>query len=359
MTTFKFAGLSLAIALAACGLQGTDNDKDKDEQASAERKAPPTVARDGYDDARTAAEPEATVTDGKLSLKLPDGVTQEMLGDRTAEMIAVQAMLDHTHHAPGVIDGFGGGNTDSAIRYYREANGMSADGGVDEELLQALFEETSGDVFRTYTVTEKDAKGPFEPLPEEFADMAEMDALGYESPAEMLAERFHMDKEFLEALNPDADFGKAGTKLVIVSHGTEKVPDDIAKLEVRKGEGRLVAFDDAGDIVASFPASIGSVEFPSPSGSMAVNTVAPEPNYTFDGDKQDWGPDGTFIIPPGPNNPVGGTWIDLTKDGYGIHGTPDPDFIAKGESHGCVRLTNWNAAALAKVIEKGTQVVFT
>ena len=358
MTTFKFAGLSLAIALAACGLQGTDNDKDKDEQASTERKAPTQVARGGYDDARTAAEPEATVTDGKLSLKLPDGVTQEMLGDRTAEMIAVQAMLDHTHHAPGVIDGFGGGNTDSAIRYFRETHGMSANGGVDAKFLQTLFDETGGDVFRTYTVTERDAKGPYEKLPEDFADQAKMDAMGYETPLEMLAERFHMDAEFLEALNPDADFGKAGTKLVIVSHGNEKVPADIAKLEVRKGEGRLVAFDDAGDIVASFPASIGSVEFPSPSGSMAVNTVAPEPNYTFDGDKQDWGPDGTFIIPPGPNNPVGGTWIDLTKDGYGIHGTPDPDFIAKGASHGCVRLTNWNAAALAKVVKKGTKVVF-
>ena len=208
MTTFKFAGLSLAIALAACGLQGTDNDKDKDEQASTERKAPTQVARGGYDDARTAAEPEATVTDGKLSLKLPDGVTQEMLGDRTAEMIAVQAMLDHTHHAPGVIDGFGGGNTDSAIRYFRETHGMSANGGVDAKFLQTLFDETGGDVFRTYTVTERDAKGPYEKLPEDFADQAKMDAMGYETPLEMLAERFHMDAEFLEALNPDADFGK-------------------------------------------------------------------------------------------------------------------------------------------------------
>tara|TARA_B100001179_G_scaffold226085_1_gene206690 strand:- start:73 stop:1146 length:1074 start_codon:yes stop_codon:yes gene_type:complete len=345
-----------ATALTACGLQGTDSEEEKQPRTETQAQ---TSQPEGYDDPREAGKAEARLVDGKVELKLPDGVTAEMMGDRTGKMLAVQVMLDHTAHAPGVIDGFGGGNTDSAIRYYREANGMSADGGVDEELLQALFEETSGDVFRTYTVTEKDAKGPFEPLPEEFADMAEMDALGYESPAEMLAERFHMDKEFLEALNPDADFGKAGTKLVIVSHGNEKVPGDIAKLEVRKGEGRLVAFDDAGDMLASFPASIGSVEFPSPSGTMKVNTVAPEPNYTFDGDRQDWGPDGTFILPPGPNNPVGGTWIDLTKDGYGIHGTPDPDFIAKGESHGCVRLTNWNAAALAKVIEKGTQVVFT
>ena len=118
------------------------------------------------------------------------------------------------------------------------------------------------------------------------------------------------------------------------------------------------ALDEAGNMVASFPASIGSVEFPSPSGTMKVNAIAPEPNYTFDGDKQEWGPDGTYVLPPGPNNPVGGTWIDLSKDGYGIHGTPDPDFIAKGASHGCVRLTNWNAAALAKAVSQGVTVSF-
>ena len=355
-TNLAFVALA-ATSLAACGLNGTDKDE-QDQPETATTAQPQQAEPGGYDDPRTAAEPEATVTDGKVSLTLPDGVTQEMLGDRTAKMLAVQVMLDHTAHAPGVIDGYGGGNTDSAIRYFREAHGMPADGGVDAAFLKALFDATGGDVFRTYTVTEEDAKGPYKKLPEDFADQGKVDAMGYETPAEMLAERFHMDQQFLEALNPDADFGKAGTKLVIVSHGNEKVPADIATLEIRKGEGGLVAFDDAGDIVASFPASIGSVEFPSPSGTMKVNAIAPEPNYTFDGDKQEWGPDGTFIIPPGPNNPVGGTWIDLSKDGYGIHGTPDPDFIAKGESHGCVRLTNWNAAALAKAIKTGVTVKF-
>ena len=128
--------------------------------------------------------------------------------------------------------------------------------------------------------------------------------------------------------------------------------------EVRKGDDSLVAMNEAGDIVASYPATIGSSRFPSPSGKMEVVAVAPEPNYTFTSEGREWGPEGTYILPPGPNNPVGGTWIDLTKDGYGIHGTPDPDFIAKGASHGCVRLTNWNAAALAKVVKKGTKVVF-
>lgn len=321
-------------------------------------RPPEPVVRGGYDDDGVAARAEARLVDGEVSLDLPQGVTTETLGDRTPTMLAVQVMLDRTAHAPGVIDGFDGGNTDRAIRYYREAHGMAPDGGADSELLEALFEDVGGDVFRTYTITAEDARGPYRAVPEEFADMAKLDALGYESPLEMLAERFHMDQEFLEALNPDADFDKAGTKLVIVSHGGGEIDGAIARIEVRKGEGSLVAFDDAGAIVASFPASIGSAQFPSPNGTMEVNTVAPRPNYTFKGDEQDWGPDGTYILQPGPNNPVGGTWIDLTKDGYGIHGTPEPDFIAKGGSHGCVRLTNWNAAALGRVIEKGVTVRF-
>ena len=355
MHQIKTLALAPVLAvLAACGMQGTDS---AETQEQAEPAAEQT-GTGGYDDARTASRSEARIENGKVALTLPDGVTQEMLGERTAEMIAVQVMLDRSAHAPGVIDGRGGGNTDSAIRYYREAHGLGGGSAVDEALLQSLLDDQTGDIFRTYTVTEADAKGAFRDMPAEFAQMAEMDKLGYETALEMLAERFHMDQDFLRALNPDADFGKAGTKLVIVSHGDGKIAGDVARIEVRKGDDRLVAFDDADEIVATYPATIGSTRFPSPSGSMEVTAIAPEPNYTFQGDAQEWGPEGTYILPPGPNNPVGGTWIDLTKEGYGIHGSPDPALIAKSASHGCVRLTNWNAAALAKAVTQGVAVVF-
>lgn len=355
MHQIKTLALAPVLAiLAACGMQGTDSTETQEQGEPAAEQA----GTDGYDDARTASQSEARVEDGKVALTLPDGVTQEMLGERTAEMIAVQVMLDRSAHAPGVIDGRGGGNTDSAIRYYRETYGLGGGSAVDEALLQSLLDDQSGDIFRTYTVTEADANGAFRDMPAEFAQMAEMDKLGYETALEMLAERFHMDQDFLRALNPDADFGKAGTKLVIVSHGDGKIAGDVARIEVRKGDDRLVAFDDADEIVATYPATIGSTRFPSPSGSMEVTAIAPEPNYTFQGDAQEWGPEGTYILPPGPNNPVGGTWIDLTKEGYGIHGSPDPALIAKSASHGCVRLTNWNAAALAKAVTQGVAVVF-
>ena len=358
MKTFQIASLALSAALlTACGSSEDESAADAERQAGAERPAE-QPERDGYDDPETASEAEARLVDGKVELSLPDGVTQEMMGERTAKMLAVQAMLDRTAHAPGVIDGFGGGNTDTAIRYFREAHGMSASGGVDTKFLEALFDETGGDIFRTYTVTEKDVAGSFDKMPDEFPQMAEMDKLGYETPLEMLAERFHMDRDFLKALNPDADFGKAGTKLVIVSHGDGAVQGEVAKIEVRGGDDRLVVMDDVGKILATYPATIGSTRFPSPSGTMKVTAIAPAANYTFKGDVQEWGPEGTYILPPGPNNPVGGTWIDLAKDGYGIHGSPDPQLIGKTASHGCVRLTNWNAAALAKAVSQGVTVTF-
>ena len=361
-----------ALALASCGGAATG---DGDEAAAAEANsqsdrtsgdssnnenefAANFTDREGYDDDASASRAEAGQQDGRFSLTLPESVTSSMLGDRSKKLIAVQVMLDKSRHSPGVIDGRMGGNTERAIEYYRKANGLAAGRGVDSELLASLMDNYGGDVFRTYTITEKDVSRQFYEIPEEFPEMAEMEKLGYRDAKEMLAERFHMDQDFLTALNPNADFSKAGTKLVIVSHGDNALDADIARIEVRKGENTVAGLDEAGNVVVSYPATIGSSDFPSPSGQMKVAAIAPAPNYTFDPEDQQWGPEKTFIIPPGPNNPVGGTWIDLGKEGYGIHGSPDPQMVAKRASHGCVRLTNWDAAALAKAVENGTPVEF-
>ena len=305
----------------------------------------------------TATEP-AKVSAGPLNLELPDGVSKADLGKRDVQMIALQVMLDRSRHSPGVIDGYGGGNTDRAIAAYRKANGLSGNG-IDRDLFKSLLDTQSGDVFRTYTITQDDLNYDFVDVPSDFAAKAKLEKLNYETPLEMLAERFHMDQEFLKALNPNTDFSRAGATINIVSYGDETLEGQIAKIEVRKGEGAVVALDADGNMLASYPATIGSSDFPSPSGSMTVNAIAPAPNYTFDAEQQNWGPDETLIIPPGPNNPVGGTWIDLGKAGYGIHGSPDPQLIGKTASHGCVRLTNWDAAELAKAVSQGVPVVFT
>ncbi len=361
-----------ALSLASCGnsstpdgeaettaQSGSTSDRSAaDSSDSADEFAANFTDREGYDDEESASQTEASQQDGQFTLALPEAVTSSMLGDRSKRMIAVQVMLDKSRHSPGVIDGRGGANTERAIEYYREANGLAAGTGVDSELIASLIENYGGDVFRTYTITEKDASRQFYDIPEGFPEMAEMEKLGYRDATEMLAERFHMDQDFLTALNPDANFSEAGTKLVIVSHGDSTLDADIARIEVRTGENTVVGLDQAGEVVVSYPATIGSAEFPSPSGQMEVAAIAPAPNYTFDPDDQRWGPDKTFILPPGPNNPVGGTWIDLGKDGYGIHGSPDPQMVAKRASHGCVRLTNWDAAALANALTTGTPVEF-
>ena len=313
--------------------------------------------QDGQPQNGSSASVSQTTTNG-LKITLPDGVTRDMLGQRSLETIALQVMLDRSRHSPGVIDGFTGGNTRRAVRYYREANGLPAGDEADEQLLQSLVETQTGDIFRTYTITQDDLTQSFDDNPQGFEDMAKLARIGYETPLEMFAERFHMDRDFLEILNPGADFGKAGTKLVIVSHGDEKLTAEVARIEVRKSDNTVALFDGGGTLVATYPSTIGSDEFPSPDGDMEVRAVAPQAAYYFSPEGRDWGPDKRLEIPPGPNNPVGGIWIDLTKEGYGIHGSPDPQLVGKRTSHGCVRLTNWDARTVAGAVKQGVPAVF-
>jgi len=330
--------------------------------------------RNTAEDGAAAATPEAGATSGTseptgpretltgtngLALELPAGVTSAMMGDRDVEALAVQVLLDHTKHSPGVIDGYMGDNVVRAIREYREMTGLPASDAVDGELLRSLLESQGGSIFATYTISEKDLAYPFKPVPEDYAAMSKLDRIGYETPQEMLAERFHMDQDFLAALNPGVDFSKAGTRIAIVSQGTERLDGNVARIEVRKGSNSVVVLDEGGDVLASYPATIGSGDFPSPSGTMEVTGFAPQANYTFDNDEQEWGPDESYVIAAGPNNPVGGVWIDLSKKGYGIHGSPDPQLIGKTASHGCVRLTNWDARELGHAVSQGVEVTFT
>ena len=145
----------------------------------------------------------------------------------------------------------------------------------------------------------------------------------------------------------------------MVRAGPAKLDKDVARIEISRSDNTLRAFDSAGTMLAAYPATVGSAEMPSPDGTMEVRAVAPEAKYYFDPEANpNWGPDKKLTIAAGPNNPVGGVWIDLTKDTYGIHGSPDPNLIGKTASHGCVRLTNWDARELAAAVSEGTKVTF-
>ena len=147
---------------------------------------------------------------------------------------------------------------------------------------------------------------------------------------------------------------------LVAALGPDKLPAGVTRIEVDKSKRQVRAY--GGEVLlAVYPATVGSTDRPAPEGEWAVRTTAPNPTYTYDPSRLTFGKasNGKLTIKAGPNNPVGGTWIDLTKDTFGIHGTPDPRQVGKTASHGCVRLTNWDAAELGSAIRKGTVVVFS
>lgn len=276
-------------------------------------------------------------------------------------LIRAQVLLDRAHLSPGVIDGRPGTNLALAIEAFQAGKGLPVTGKLDKVVWDALVAADGGPVMTDYVITAEDVAGPFTPnIPkEDYEAMAKLPALGYGSTAEALAERFHMDETLLRALNPDADFAVAGTSIIVTAAGPDTLSGKVARIEIDKARGQVRAFDDKSVQLAVYPATVGSTERPAPVGEWAVNTVAPRPTYTYDPSRLTFGkPKGKLTIKAGPNNPVGSTWIDLTKDTFGIHGTPDPKLVNKRASHGCVRLTNWDAAELGSAVLKGAKVVF-
>jgi lipoprotein-anchoring transpeptidase ErfK/SrfK len=275
-------------------------------------------------------------------------------------LIRAQVLLDRAHFSPGVIDGQDGENVKNAIAAYERAHELPEDGVLDAEVWAKLTADT-GPIVVDYTITEADAAGPYTPvIPKDYAEMAKLDRLNFSSPVEALAERFHMDPALLQALNPGAAFGAAGTKILVAYPARDALPAKVATVEVDKARKQVRAFDAAGKLLAAYPATVGSGDLPTPSGEWAVRTVAPSPTWTYDPSRLNFGDRtaGKLTIKAGPNNPVGAVWIDLTKDTYGIHGAPEPRLVGKAASHGCVRLTNWDALQLSRAVEKGTKVVF-
>lgn len=276
-------------------------------------------------------------------------------------LIRVQTLLDRAHFSPGVIDGRDGANLKLAIQAFQGSRSLTANGELTQELVETLVAGDGGAVLVDYMITPQDVAGPFSPsIPkDDYEAMAKLPALNYQSPLEMLAERFHMDEALLQALNPGADFGAVGSTIVVTAAGADKLDRKVDRIEIDKSLGQVRAFDAQGVELAGYPATVGSTERPAPSGEWAVRTLAPAPTYTYDPSRLTFGkPKGKLTIKAGPNNPVGSTWIDLTKDTYGIHGTPDPKLVNKRASHGCVRLTNWDAAELGSAVNKGAKVIF-
>jgi len=297
----------------------------------------------------------ATVNDADLKAKVEKGISPAV--------IKAQVLLDRARFSPGVIDGRDGENVQNATKAFEKEKGLTVDGKLDEELWTKLTETSSDPVLIEYAITDEDVKGPFvERIPDKLEEQAHLDRLGYTSAEELLAERFHMDADLLKALNPGKSFDKAGTSVLVANVDVESSgePGKVAKIEVVKSERVLRALAEDGSLIAVYPASIGSEEKPAPSGTHKVKGIARNPTYTYDPKYAFKGVDAKekFVVKPGPNNPVGSVWIDLSVESFGIHGTPDPDKVGKAYSQGCVRLTNWDVEELAKMVRRGAEVAF-
>ena len=306
------------------------------------------------------ASQRATLTpDGMRAVRFAPPSANTKLVDPV--VLKAEILLDRAHAPPGVIDGRLGGNVTKAITTFQTTHGLPIDGKLTQAVWDALGGDEAPPVLGLYEITKEDAAGPFYPdLPGDYAALAKLPASGYRSPAEMFGERFHMDRKFLQALNPSADLGVPGTTIVVAEVESLPLVSKIARIDVDKGKGQVQAFDAQGNLIVAYPATIGSEELPSPSGSYTVKGVAWHPVYSYDPRKnfQQGGNTERLTLPAGPNNPVGSVFIALSKPTYGIHGTPDPSKIDKTRSHGCVRLTNWNAQELAHIVRFGIPVNF-
>ncbi|WP_338562431.1 L,D-transpeptidase family protein [Acinetobacter sp. KS-LM10] len=269
-------------------------------------------------------------------------------------------MLNNAHASPGAIDGTSGKNTLKAIASFQQMNGLKATGILTQETWDALIAKQGGKpAFVTYTISAEDLKGPYaKSIPSDYALQAKMKGLYYTRTSEMLAEKFHLDEGFLKKLNPNATFNKVGEKIIVTNIRNE-LPENIHLIVAHKGAKQLYLFNQQNQMVGSFPATIGSSETPSPAGTYKVTGVAPNPWYSYSPSNFVQGNNNKPLsLPPGPNGPVGNIWIGLSKKSFGIHGTPNPSLISKTASHGCIRLTNWDANDLGKKVKSGVTVKF-
>jgi lipoprotein-anchoring transpeptidase ErfK/SrfK len=273
-------------------------------------------------------------------------------------VLRAQILLGRAHFSTGQIDGSYGRNLGQAIAAYRAAHNLSPGETVD----RAMWAELNGDgapALTEYTIAGADIAGPFEKVPADMQEKAKLKHLGYESAEDALGEKFHAAPALLRALNPGKPLDEAGTAITVPNVIVVKPAAKVAQVVVNAASRSVEALDAAGSLVAFYPATTGSEHDPLPVGTWKILGVSRDPVFNYNSDLF-WDAKGEHAeakIAPGPRNPVGVVWIALSKEHYGIHGTPEPGSIGHTQSHGCIRLTNWDASELAAMVSPGTPAI--
>ncbi|WP_373369232.1 L,D-transpeptidase family protein [Sphingomonas folli] len=299
------------------------------------------------------------------------------------DILHVQVILDHLGFAPGILDGRGGQSLQLALRGFQESRGLPETGKPDAATMRALYPYRAARPTVTIRLTADMVRGPFlGAIPHGYDKQAELPTLGYRSPMEKLAEMFHTTPAVLMALNSPATRIAQGATVTFPNAlpSSRAYPADVSpewrqtltmlnvdgaspkgeSIVVDKSEGSLRVLDKAGKLVAQFPVTTGSEHDPLPLGTWTIKGKDYNPKFHYnpalfwDAKKNDK----KTMLPPGPNGPVGVVWIDLSKDHYGIHGTPEPSTIGRSESHGCIRMANWDVARLTLMLSNGAKAVF-
>lgn len=409
MRIFVLAAVS-SLALAACGMQGQDNEQEGDPVANSDSGR--DYGYETYGDDNLADTMASNDDRYRNEIGADAGGEQaqpsELPDAEERPIMQVQVVLDRVGFGPGVIDGKMGMSTDNALRGFQEANDLEITGKLDEATKSALADWERIPATRVVTIPASWGEESYIDLPEDVAEKAKLERLGYASLDERLAERFHTTVEVLKQLNPNGQpataadvqgpnpqptptpdiarpdgeepsYFQAGQQIRVPNIGGDRIApgsiDDgnwqrtlaslgvgteqpeVDRIVVSKAGKTLKAYR-GDELVALFTVSSGSSEFPLPIGEWDILGEAYNPPYSYDPEVLGEGEGETYTLAPGPNSPVGVVWIDLSKEHYGIHGTPDPETIGRAQSSGCVRLTNWDAARLAGMVSQSTQVIF-
>ena len=381
--------LVLALLFSACRVGGTD---DTTVLVADSTSAPGEVTVFGDGGLPTDAEVEATRYAGRgrgaavdtAALAAAARANPETLAtiDSTADwgapprlplggdvagpsVVKLQTLLDRAGFSGGEIDGRWGDNTELAVVWFQQAASLPATGLVDAATLRALAgrADAPDSLVATVTLSAADVRGPFRPLPADIYARAELDAQGFESLAEALGEQFHASPALLQRLNPGVSLDSlaAGARVRVPNvAGAPRPRDAVARLVVSGRDGYLHALAADGTVLFHAPVTLGAGYDPSPQGDFQITAIAQNPSWHYQPAILESVPDDRedAVLPPGPNNAVGVVWMALSEPHYGIHGTSAPSTIGTATSSGCVRLTNWDARRLSRLVRAGTPVRF-